>query len=257
MSGENRGRIGLIFSLRHGFLASIKLAELIFFPSFCEICSSLLESPDDKIVCHSCLHSIKLPRTSYCSRCGRFFDSLGDPHLCSRCAQKPPSFSAHYSSGRYQGILKDVILLFKYRKFSILGKELARLALNNLTNKREFFSGLEIVVPVPLHSIKKKQRGFNQAETIAREIAKQLNTDYVKDALVKKKNTPPQTSLLAEERRQSIKNAFDLKKRERIEGKIVLLVDDVYTTGSTLQECSRVLIQGGAQDVRALTLAQA
>jgi len=182
---------------------------------------------------------------------------VGDPHLCSRCAQKPPSFSTHHSSGRYQGILKDIILLFKYRKFSILGKELARLAHNNLREKRELFSGLEIVIPVPLHSKKKKQRGFNQAETIAREIAKLLNIDYVKDALVKKKNTPPQTSLIAEERRRNLKGAFDLKKREKIKGKTVLLVDDVYTTGSTLRECSRVLIQGGAQEVRALTLAQA
>ncbi len=247
----------MIFSLRDKFLASIKLAELIFFPSFCEICSSILDSPGEKIICHACLRNINPRRTSYCSRCGRFFDSLGDPHLCSDCAQKPPPFSTHRSSGRYQGVLKDIILLFKYRKFSILGKELARLAYKTLGAKRELFSGLEIVVPVPLHSKKRKQRGFNQAEIIAREIAKLLKIDYEKDALVKKKNTPPQTSLIAEERRQNIKGAFSLKKREKIEGKIVLLVDDVYTTGSTLRECSRVLIQGGAKEVRAISLAQA
>lgn len=140
---------------------------------------------------------------------------------------------------------------------SILGKDLARLAYSGLRTKRELFEGLEIVVSVPLHPKKKRQRGFNQAEIVAHEIARLSEIAFVKDALVKKKDTPPQTSLVAEERKRNVRGAFNLKKREEIEGKIVLLVDDVYTTGSTLRECSKVLLKGGVLEVRALTLAQA
>jgi len=247
----------LIFSLENKFISFSKLAELIFFPSLCEICSSLLESPHERVICHSCLRSIAAPRSSCCSLCGRFFESIGDPHLCSLCSQEPPPFAFHRSFGRYQGTLKDIILLFKYRKFSILGRELAHLAYSGLRTKRELFEGLEIVVSVPLHPKKKRERGFNQAEILAREMAKMLGVEYGKDALVKHKRTPPQTTMRAEERRRNVKGVFSLKKREAVEGRTVLLVDDVFTTGSTLRECSRVLIRGGAREVKALTLAQA
>lgn len=153
--------------------------------------------------------------------------------------------------------MKDVILLYKYRKYRVLGRELALFAHRTLGKSKELWKGTEVVVPVPLHPKKKRKRGFNQAEIIARELAKIKGVALVKDALAKVRVTPAQTSLLAEERRQNVKGAFGLKRREKIEGKSVLLVDDVYTTGSTIRECSTVLKAGGAKEVRALTLAQA
>jgi ComF family protein len=153
--------------------------------------------------------------------------------------------------------LKDIILLYKYRKFSVLGKELALFAHRALGRNDELWKGTEAVVAVPLHPKKKKQRGFNQAEIIARELARIQGVGFVEDGLKKFKMTPAQTSLSAEERKHNVKRVFRIEKGERIERKIVLLVDDVYTTGSTLWECSAVLLAGGAKEVRALTLAQA
>ena len=140
---------------------------------------------------------------------------------------------------------------------SVVGKNLARMAVEGLPTGQNLFQGLEIVVSVPLHPKKKRQRGFNQAEIIAQETARLLELEYVKDALVKDRNTPPQTSMTADERRRNVRGVFSLKKREEVEGRRVLLVDDVYTTGATLRECSQVLIRGGAREVRALTLARA
>lgn len=153
--------------------------------------------------------------------------------------------------------MKDVLLLYKYKKYQVLGKILALIAHQALGKNEELWKGTEVVVAVPLHPEKKKQRGFNQAEIIARETARIQGVVFVKDALTKIRMTPPQTSLVAEERRQNVKGVFRLKKKERIEDKTVILVDDVYTTGSTLRECSLVLREGGAKEVRALTLAQA
>ncbi|MCK4431899.1 MAG: ComF family protein, partial [Candidatus Aminicenantes bacterium] len=112
-------------------------------------------------------------------------------------------------------------------------------------------------VPVPLHPKRKKQRGFNQAFIIAKELAMLKGIKLVEGQLVKLKNILPQTSLKAEDRQKNVKGAFGIKEREKIEGKIILLVDDVYTTGSTIRECSSVLKNAGAKDVRALTLARA
>jgi competence protein ComFC len=246
-----------VISLRDRYSSLAKLAELIFFPSRCQICSALLEQPHEKIVCQSCLASMKRSRFCFCLCCGRFFDYLGEPHLCSTCIKSAPPFSRHRSCGRYQGILKDVILLYKYRKYKVLGKRLAIFAHQALGKSEELWEGTEVVVAVPLHPEKKRQRGFNQAGIIAREMARMQGLVFVEDALTKFKMTPAQTSLAAEERRRNVKGVFRLKKRERIEKKTVILVDDVFTTGSTLRECSIVLREGGAKEVRALTLAQA
>lgn len=247
----------MISSLYKNATSCARLAELIFFPSFCELCSSLLELPHEKVICRTCLQSLKLRHSSFCLCCGRFFDDTGEPHLCQKCLQKRPTFSCHRSCGQYNGKLKDVILLFKYRKFMVLGKDLAWFAYRTLRNEEALWWGVEAVVPVPLHPKRKKQRGFNQALIIAKELAMLKGIKLVEGQLVKLKNILPQTSLKAEDRQKNVKGAFGIKEREKIEGKIILLVDDVYTTGSTIRECSSVLKNAGAKDVRAITLARA
>lgn len=139
----------------------------------------------------------------------------------------------------------------------VLGKDLARFAYRTLRNEEALWWDVEAVVPVPLHPKRKKQRGFNQALIIAKELAMLKGIKLVEGQLVKLKNILPQTSLKAEDRQKNVKGAFGIKEREKIEGKVILLVDDVYTTGSTIRECSSVLKNAGAKDVRALTLARA
>jgi len=141
--------------------------------------------------------------------------------------------------------------------FQVLSKDLALLVGRILGKDSELWRGIEAVVAVPLHPKKLKKRGFNQAKLIANILAERKGMEFMEGSLVKIKNTPPQTSLMAGERERNVKGTFGIKKADRIAGKTVLLMDDVYTTGSTLRECSAVLKKAGAREVRALTLAQA
>jgi competence protein ComFC len=163
----------------------------------------------------------------------------------------------HRSCGPYCGNLKDTIILFKYRGYQVLAKELSTFVLNNLGREESLWWGLDSVIPVPLFPKKQKKRGFNQASELARELAKRKEIELVEGHLIKVKNTIPQTSLQGSERRKNLKGTFAVVQDQGIKGKTVLLVDDVYTTGSTLQECGSVLMEAGALEVRALTVAQA
>jgi ComF family protein len=116
---------------------------------------------------------------------------------------------------------------------------------------------LDAVVPVPLHPKRQRERGYNHAQIIAKYVADSKDVQLLDKHLVKVKNVPPQMSLAMEDRVKSVKGAFAVKKPEEIRGKVVLLLDDVFTTGSTAGECSRLLVEAGAQEVRALTIAQA
>lgn len=247
----------MISSPQKIFTKGNKLVELIFFPSFCKLCSALLELPQEKVICNTCWEQVKTRSPSHCLCCGRFFGGSGEAHYCLNCLQERPAFSLHRSCGRYEGKLKDIILLYKYGGFKVLGKEFARFAHRALRGKEDLWWEVEALIPVPLHRIRKRQRGFNQTQIIAKELAKLKEIEIVEGVLVKVKHTVPQTFLEAEEREKNVAGAFKVRKRKRIEGKRVLVVDDVYTTGATIRECSRVLKEAGAEEVRALTLAQA
>ncbi len=123
--------------------------------------------------------------------------------------------------------------------------------------EEELREGVEAVVPVPMHPEKKRRRGFNQAEVLALRLARQKELPLYKKGLIKIRDIPPQTTLEAGGREKNVEGAFQAGKGIPLEGKILLLVDDVYTTGSTLRECGRVLMRAGAEEVRALTVAQA
>lgn len=247
----------MTLSLKRGLPALAKLSELLFFPSFCHICNVLLHKPGEKVVCQNCLGKIKLYRLSFCLSCGRFFSSPGEPHLCAECIRVRPPFSCHRSLGLYSGILKDVILLYKYKKYRVLGKKLAQLVYLGLEKDDRLWWDVDVLIPVPLHPSRERARGFNQSGVFARELEKIINIGVKDGALIKSVNVPPQTSLTAKERKQNIKGAFKVKDKVKIKDKTILLVDDVFTTGATIQECSGVLMHSGAKEVRGITIAQA
>lgn len=256
MSAKNGGRNWVISSFKKGLHSCSKLAELIFFPSYCWLCSSLLEWPGESLICRSCWGSLKYSLPSYCLCCGRLFEFSEEPHLCVQCLKESPPFSRHRSCGQYKGKLKDVILLFKYRKFKILGKGLALFAAQALGEEESLWGDVEIIMPVPLHPQRKRERGFNQSQVIAKELASYQKIDFI-PGLEKKKNVLPQTVLSMAEREKNVKGVFAAKNLSKIKGRVVLLVDDVFTTGATISECSTVLRKAGVKEVRALTLAQA
>jgi ComF family protein len=168
-----------------------------------------------------------------------------------------PPFSVHRSCGRYDGVLRDLIILFKYGRASVLSRALARYAEDALGSDPRLWEGADGLVPVPLHRKRQRDRGFNQSQLLARELAALRGMRVLDGCLVKVRNNPAQTSLESAGREMNVRGAYEVRGRGKIEGKTLILVDDVFTTGSTLHECSLTLKDAGARDVRALTLAQA
>lgn len=257
LPGEKRGRIKREVTLINLFTRLFWPVKLIIFPSRCQLCSELLENPGEKVVCGRCLSRMEVHRGEVCQICGRFFyHQSGQKSICLECEHNPPIFSYHRSLGLYSGNLKDLIILFKYKGFEILSQPLAA-ALYKKYQKEGIFSGINYILPVPLHRQKQKARGFNQAELLAEELSRLSGLPWSKKILVKIKNTPAQVSLEASEREKNLQGAFAVKQPDKVKGKAFLLIDDVFTTGSTIRECARVLSQSGAREVRALTIARA
>ena len=244
LSGKRRRRI-------------INSIKLVFFPSFCHLCSYLLELSGEKIVCKNCLEKLQPPSSSFCLCCGRYFEAPCEPHICSSCLTARPPFMIHRSGCRYHGIAKDIITLFKYKQYQILGGFLANFLNLGLGKEEALWWDLDMIIPVPLHPKREKQRGFNQAEVIAVELGKKAEIEVLKKILIKRINVSPQTRLSSSDRQQNVAGVFEIIDRKRLAEKNVLLLDDVYTTGATIRECSRVLLKAGVKEVRAVTVAQA
>ena len=169
--------------------------------------------------------------------------------ICGTCLTEKPPFSRVISYGIYEGILSEAITQFKFHGLKRFSKILAKLVIGPGLPQTDG------IIPVPLSLQRLKERGFNQSLLIAKVISKELKTPLFMDNLVKTKDTPPQIGLPAKERQHNLRNAFGVTGD--IKDLRLLLVDDVVTTGSTIRECSKVLMKAGAREVVALTLARA
>ena len=191
----------------------------------------------------------------YCPRCCLPVTS-GEAHLCSRCLRERLSFEAHRSYGIYEGTLKEAIHRFKYQGERQLVKVFGDL-LYPLFQTAFHDHPVDLIAPVPLHIKRLRERGFNQSLLLARALSKRTGIPYYGRLLKKIKHTPVQTELRGRERRKNVKGAFRAEDIEIIGGKTIVLVDDVYTTGATINECARTLLKAGAARVSAITLARA
>ena len=208
------------------------------------------------LICTECHQTIKVIQSPYCPCCGLPFESHDNTiHLCSRCLRQKFYFELHRSCGLYEGALKDAIHKLKYLgEFSTV-KYLATLLHTTLQRCFETRQ-LDVIVPIPLHIRRLRERGFNQSVLLARELSKRATIPLLIKALRKTKETPVQTALTASERRKNLRGAFEVAQKGQIQGKSVLLIDDVYTTGATVNECARTLLDGEAKTVSVLTVAR-
>lgn len=248
---------GAVPRLRAAGRLTARLAELLIFPSACRLCGGLLDKPGERVLCGDCLAGLKPARGPVCGVCGRPIASeVLSLHPCGACRAVPPAFSRHRSAGEYAGRLREALLLFKFRKYKPLAGPLAAFAAAAVPDGAGLW-GEGVLVPVPLHRKRRRERGFNQAEALAVALGRMTGRPVETRALRRVADIPPQTTMGRAERIANVRGAFRVVRPERIRGRSVVLVDDVFTTGSTLGECARVLREAGAADVRALTLARA
>ena len=177
--------------------------------------------------------------------------------FCKDCFSKiifiNESFKDRFHIGRYEGPLKEAILKYKYNGRKSFAKYFSLLIEEKIKKEKIEF---DLIIPVPLHWKKEFIRGFNQSALIGNYISKKFNKKMYQNILIKSKNTKSQTELAEKERKENVKNSFKLKRNDLIKDKVVLLIDDVYTTGATTEECKKMLINGGAKKVIIITLAK-
>ncbi len=232
-----------------------------FFPSACRLCSAPLYELSRLPVCSECLSKIKPVTDPACVICGQLLFSSAfefSDGLCGECRKAEPPFTRALAYGGYEGGLRELIHLLKYERVRPAARVLGRM-LGEVVQElgAEFRSAL--VVPVPLHPAKLHQRGFNQAEEIARAALRWLHTDRLQlatDTLKRRRPTVSQTGLTISQRRENIRGAFHVQSSEKLNGADVVLVDDVLTTGTTASECARVLRRAGASRIFVATVAR-
>ena len=151
--------------------------------------------------------------------------------------------------------MRNLIIDYKFNDKPYLNELFAKIILKNEKICRKI-KKYDIIVPVPIHKKRKNERGYNQSELIARKLAKNLNLELVNDSLIKQKNTLPQSTLSKKQREENAKQVYKIQNKPKIENKKVILLDDIYTTGATTKECSKVLKQNGAKEILVLTIAK-
>ncbi len=205
-------------------------------------------------LCSSCWEGMSFIAAPHCDRCGQPFevDPVGGG-ICASCIADPPAYARARSVFRYDDASRALILRFKHGDRTGAAPHFARWMARA---GGELLAGDPVLVPVPLHPWRLWRRRYNQAAMLAQAIAKQAGKPCIPDALVRVRATPSQGRLGRGQRRRNVKGAFQVKRAGAIEGNRVILVDDVLTTGATVDECVRVLQRGGASQVDVLTLAR-
>jgi len=239
----------------------------VLFPSDCRICGEPLLNISRLPVCLDCLARIHPIEGKVCSICGEcvlsaFAESDSDGlRVCPVCRRVERPFVRAVAYGSYEGELRELIHLLKFNGVRPAARILGRLLADAMAAlEGSFEQSPVLVIPVPLYKGKRRQRGFNQAELTARAALKVLPSRdrfrLARDILFRTRETHSQVGLTSHQRRENLRGAFALPCADKVNGREVLLVDDVYTTGTTASECSRVLRRAGAAQVWVATVAR-
>ncbi len=234
-----------------------KSALDILFPPLCHVCRTFIPNAGDLHLCASCLGQNRSIISPLCVQCGiPFLTEAGIDHRCAACLTSPPPFTAARAAVDFSGPVKEMIHNFKYEHKVQLRRPLGILTAQRLQDFA-ISCAPDILIPVPLHNRRLRQRSFNQAVLLAEVLAKYWQLPLCRTNLQRIRWTEPQISLDARERRANVRGAFAVASAELLNGKRVILVDDVYTTGSTVAECAKVLRKAGAAAVYVVTTARA
>ncbi|RLB75744.1 MAG: ComF family protein [Deltaproteobacteria bacterium] len=235
----------------------------LIFPPVCLLCGEFLW--DEPVIvsnrridfCKSCYSSFKRITGPVCPSCGRPYpEDSGSDHLCEDCISSPPAYDMITAPFIFEGPLMDAVHAFKYGRKLHYAKSLGPI-LSQYVSENIYLAQPPVVMPIPLHPKRLRERGFNQSLLLARFLSKEIGGDLDFLSLRRTRFTPPQTMLNREQRLKNLKGAFELTLPGQVAGRIVLLVDDVATTGTTFNECARVLKKAGAIEVLAIALARA
>jgi len=227
----------------------------MLYPRNCIGCS--VSAPETfRYICWDCWTDTVHIEPPFCECCGDpVAGAVDHGFICFACADSTPFFERARSASRYDGVVGEALRMLKYEKALWLAPDMAGILKNCL--KAEFPDcEFDLVVPVPLHHVRRRDRGYNQSAVLARELGRRIGCKTSSGMLRRIRPTTTQTHLTASQRLSNVKNAFQFRKEKCLAGQRVLLVDDVMTTGATVNACAKALKQGGAASVHVLTVAR-
>ncbi|MCC6139272.1 MAG: ComF family protein [Nitrospira sp.] len=228
-----------------------------FLPADCAACGLSLTTDPVPLFCATCWNTIAPLKLACCSQCDRPLPSpvaltYSPTHRCHHCIVRPPAYVKAWTLYPYLPPLQDAICLFKYRGKVSLSKPLGRLLLKALPPSLD----ADLIIPVPLHPARLREREFNQSLLLADQVATHRHLPISFTNLVRTAPSEPQSTLSRKERLKNLRRAFTVRQPQLIAQKRILLIDDVLTTGTTVNECAKVLKKAGAEAVFVLTLAR-
>ena len=227
-----------------------------FYPAVCQICHSKHASPDSGYVCDCCWLEVRFINPPYCDRCGLPYDgAITNQFECGNCKEMDLRFESARAAVAATGIVLEIIHRYKYHRAlwfePFLAEFLVRQAAPVLRSEN-----WDLIVPVPLHALKKREREFNQAERLAKHLSDATGIPLNTGLLKRVEATRTQTLLSRRERAENVGKAFAWAQRKRLDGERIVLLDDVLTTGATTSACAKVLRQNGSGAVSVWTVAR-
>ncbi|WP_058485998.1 ComF family protein [Defluviitalea phaphyphila] len=225
----------------------------IIYPPKCIFCNTIIPIQKEKGICDDCKKSLPFIKEKVCQKCGKPIDNIEERNTCFDCIKYPPIYDKGWALLVYEGIVRDMIYRFKYGGHKEYAVYLGVLMANKIKNEniKEKF---DLIIPIPMHLKKKRIRGYNQSEELAKIISKQLKIPIDITILTRIKETKPQSGLSITQRKNNLKKAFKIKQNTDLKGKKILLIDDIYTTGSTINTCANILKKKGVKKVCFLSL---
>ncbi|MBC7217138.1 MAG: ComF family protein [Candidatus Caldatribacterium sp.] len=224
-----------------------------FLPEHCVACGAYVPFPSLVPLCKDCQGKIAFLRDRICARCGRVIPH-GRVLLCHMCRRVPYHFECARAVSAYTSPIREAMHAFKYRGVVSLGRFFGEL-LVAYCEEFPLFKEVDLVLPVPLHPLRERERGFNQALLLANVLGKAFHLPVLARGVVRVRPTLPQVGLRARDRWQNVKGAFRVASRESVHGKRILVVDDVLTSRATVESLSRVLKEAECRSVFVLAVA--
>lgn len=231
------------------------LADLVY-PVNCLICRTYLGSKRYNSICEKCLNKLDKNLPPFCAKCGgNLKENEQSQGICLTCQKRNYHFKRAWSPTLYQDTMEDLIHMFKYRNKPQLAKPLSQIMIDFINNYNLHLKGFDMLVAVPLHPSRLREREYNQAQLLAQNISQSLSIPLSEGNLERLKPTSPQSNLSAQKRWDNVANAFRLKYPRDFKDQRILLIDDLLTTGATCSEVARILNEASVNSVYVLTLA--
>jgi ComF family protein len=220
---------------------------------YCILCGEAIEKTEAYSLCATCREEVKFITSRFCDKCGKPLESMYLPQKCPDCIQNTHYFTKGFACVEYDDKIKKLIYDLKYYKKRYVAYHMAEMMTERFMKLG--WDKPDVIIPIPLHPRKERERGFNQSALVARYVGAFIKVPVEYRAVLRTKETETQNKLNKEERKENLKNAFKVIENQKFTNKKVLILDDIYTTGSTIDTCAKELRKAKVKEINFMTFA--